>query len=69
MKKMKRERKIVNGLSFPENIIINLYGPNQIMIAVFTEKEPFGLIISSHYLYETLLNIFNFLWNEQKIHS
>ncbi|MCF7834933.1 hypothetical protein K9M48_02660 [Candidatus Gracilibacteria bacterium] len=60
-KKYKREWKITNGLTFMENIIINIYGPNKIMIAVFTEKEPFGLVISSYYLYETILSIFNFL--------
>ena len=60
-KKYKRERKITKWLTFMENIIINVYGPNKVMIAVFTEKEPFGLVISSYYLYETLLSIFNFL--------
>lgn len=62
MKKYKREWKVTKWLTFMENIIINIYWPNKIMIAVFTEKEPFGLVISSYYLYETLLSIFNFLW-------
>lgn len=61
-KKYKRERKITKWLAFMENIIINIYWPNKVMIAVFTEKEPFGLVVSSYYLYETLLSIFNFLW-------
>lgn len=60
-KKYKREWKITKWLTFMENIIINMYWPNKVMIAVFTEKEPFGLVISSYYLYETLLSIFNFL--------
>lgn len=59
--KYKRERKIIKWLIFMENIIINIYGPNKVMIAVFTEKEPFGLVISSYYLYETLLSIFDFI--------
>lgn len=63
-RKYKREWKITKWLTFMENIIINIYGPNKVMIAVFTEKEPFGLVISSYYLYETLLSIFNFLWRE-----
>ena len=33
------------------------------MIAVFTEKEPFCLVISSYYLYEMLLSLFNFMRN------
>ncbi|MDR2540218.1 MAG: hypothetical protein LBD11_00085 [Candidatus Peribacteria bacterium] len=61
-KKLNRNWKIVNGLTFPENIMINMYGPNKVLIAVLTEKESFGLIISSYYLYETLLGVFNFLW-------
>jgi hypothetical protein len=61
MKKLKREWRTVEWLLFPENIIINLYWPNQVMIAVFTENEPFGLIISSHYLYEALMGIFKSL--------
>lgn len=60
-KKYKRERKITKWLTFMENVIINIYGPNKVMIAVFTEKESFGLVISSYYLYETILSIFNFL--------
>ncbi|MDR0369119.1 MAG: helix-turn-helix domain-containing protein [Candidatus Peribacteria bacterium] len=62
LKKFNREWKIKDGLSFIEDIAINLYGPDKVMVAVIAEKEPFGLIISSHYLYETLLGIFNFLW-------
>ncbi|MDR0860536.1 MAG: hypothetical protein LBO09_06260 [Candidatus Peribacteria bacterium] len=61
-KKLNRNWKIADGLTFPENIMINMYGPNKVLIAVLTEKESFGLIISSYYLYETLLSIFNFLW-------
>lgn len=59
----KREWKIVSWLTFLENIIINIYGPNRVMIAVFTEKEPFWLVISSYYLYEMLLSLFNFMRN------
>ena len=57
----KREWKIASWLTFLENIIINIYGPNRVMIAVFTEKEPFWLVISSYYLYEMLLSLFNFI--------
>jgi hypothetical protein len=59
----KREWKIASWLTFLENIIINIYGPNRVMIAVFTEKEPFWLVISSYYLYEMLLSLFNFIRN------
>jgi len=59
----KREWKIASWLTFLENIIINIYGPNRVMIAVFTEKEPFWLVISSYYLYEMLLSLFNFVRN------
>lgn len=59
----KREWKIVSWLTFLENIIINIYGPNRVMIAVFIEKEPFWLVISSYYLYEMLLSLFNFIRN------
>lgn len=66
-KKYKKERRIKSWLNFMENIIINMYWPNKVMIAVFTEKEPFGLVISSYYFYETLLSIFNFIWGNKKI--
>lgn len=46
--------------------MINMYRPNKVLIAVLTEKESYGLIISSHYLYETLINILNFLWHTDR---
>lgn len=62
----KRERKIIPGLSFPDNVIINIYGPGKIMVVVFTEQQPFGIIIHSVYLYEALKNIFEFMWKIAK---
>ena len=64
LKKLNRDRKIRDGLTFLGHIAICMYGPNQVMIIVVTEKEPFALVISSYYLYETLLSIFNFLRKE-----
>jgi len=61
-----RNQKIIAGLSFPKNVIITCYGPNKVIMGSYTEKEPFGLIISSCYLYETLLSIFSFLWTQSK---
>ncbi len=31
------------------------------MVVVFTEQQPFGIIIHSIYLYEALKNIFEFM--------
>lgn len=66
IKKLNRNLKTIPNLIFPENIMINMYRPNKVLIAVLTEKESYGLIISSHYLYETLINILNFLWHTDR---
>ena len=63
LKKHNRDRKVVHGLSFPENTMINMYWPNKILISVFSEQEPFWLIINSSYLYKMFVCIFDFIWN------
>jgi sugar-specific transcriptional regulator TrmB len=63
LKNLNRDRKIIHWLSFPENTMINMYWPNKILISVFSEQEPFWLIINSNYLYKMFNSIFNFIRN------
>ena len=63
LKKLNRDRKIINWLTFPENTMINMYWPNKILISVFSEQEPFWLIINSSYLYQMFTCIFDFIRN------
>jgi len=63
LKNLNRDWKIINWLTFPENTMINMYWPNKILISVFSEQEPFWLIINSSYLYQMFIHIFNFIRN------
>ena len=65
LKKWNRQWQIKNGLTFIDSIVINMYGPNKVMFVVAAETETFGLTIFSYYLYETLMSIFNFLWEKK----
>ena len=63
LKKLNRDRRIIQWLTFPENTMINMYWPNKILISVFSEQEPFWLIINSSYLYKMFICIFDFIWS------
>ena len=63
LKNLNRDWKIISWLTFPENTMINMYWPNKVLISVFSEQEPFGLIINSSYLYQMFTCIFDFIRN------
>ena len=67
LKKLNRDWKIIRWLTFPENTMINMYWPNKILISVFSEQEPFWLIINSSYLYQMFTCIFDFIRNLKRI--
>ena len=63
LKIFNRNWKIIPWLTFPENTMVNMYWPNKILISVFSDQEPFWLIINSSYLYKMFTYIFDFIWN------
>lgn len=62
-KKTITETKKVNYDSLQEWIEISMYWMNKTMIALRSEEEMSGIIISSKKLHDGLLNIFRLLWN------
>lgn len=44
---------------------INIYGNNKIAIAMRSQDEMMGIIIHSQKLHDTLLNIFNLIWESK----
>lgn len=67
LKIFNRDWKIIPWLTFPENTMVNMYWPNKILISVFSDQEPFWLIINSGYLYKMFTSIFDFIWNLKHI--
>ena len=65
-KKAKKESIVIGKNDFAVEGEINLYGPNKVSIALMTDSEMSGLIISSEKLYVTLKNIFDLVWLQNK---
>lgn len=63
-KKAKKESIVITKNSFSIEGEINLYGPNKVSIALMSDTEMSGLIISSEKLFITLKNIFDLVWSQ-----
>jgi sugar-specific transcriptional regulator TrmB len=61
-KKTLKQCKIVKDVAFDLHVEINLYGPNKVSIALFSDDEMSGFIVHSPRLYTSLLSIFTVLW-------
>lgn len=62
--KAKKQSIVINQPGFSLDGEINIYGPNKISIALMTDTEMSGIIISSEKLYSTLKNIFDLVWSQ-----
>lgn len=61
-KKTLKQCKIIHDAAFAMQIEINLYGPNKVAFALFSDDEMSGFVIESPKLFASMMSIFTVLW-------
>jgi hypothetical protein len=57
-----RESRFLDSTSGDIQCEINIYGPNKLMVAMYTRSDMCGMIIESEAVYETMKTIFTSVW-------
>ena len=65
-KKAKKQSVTISKPNFTLDGEINIYWPNKISIALMSDNEMSGIVISSEKLYSTMRSIFDLVWMQNK---
>jgi hypothetical protein len=60
------EVKFIKDKMFHLSCGIDIYAGNKVSIVLFSKEEMSGLIVTSKKLHDTLVSIFDFIWNAKK---
>lgn len=63
----KRETLIVEDFNIATKSSIYMYWPNKVCLLIFDDEYPKVLIIENTHLYAYFINIFEYIWNSNKV--
>ena len=66
-KPYKRETLIVENFKIDTKSSIYMYWPNKVCLLIFDDEYPQVLVIANKHLYGYFINIFEYIWNSNKL--